>query len=493
VRDDTGGGTRRGISLRRRFVLVLASFGLAVAAGFGLLSWWISKDALSTELDRRLTDVAGAAAVAGFQGSVALAFEPGSENVANWSSYRYRLLALVERGYVDAAFIFDGSPSSTAYRSLVTAQPADSIPIGTPLREMEAFRPEVNLAIAEGAATTAAFEGEDGRLYEYGFVRLDDSPAILGVLIPADFLEPLNLLRWTLLVGSLGALALAVALGGLLAANIVQPLEHLSHVALRIQRGHLKHPVDVGRGDELGRLSRAMERMRRGILERDEQLRLMLAQVAHEIRNPLGGLELFASAAADTDDPDERLRLMEKVRGEVTELNRIIDDFLTFARPLQTDREGCRLDVTLPAEPLMAVADGGQVKRAVLNLLHNAAQVANHVRLSAERQGSEIVVYVLDDGPGIPEDMRERIFEPFITDKEKGAGLGLAIVRKVVEAHGGRVEVASASDGSFENGAEFRLYFIGLEEPPGRPHVDSSGSSPATARGTGFASARPER
>jgi len=504
---DAGGAPRRGISLRRRFVLVLASFGLAVTAGFGLLSWWISRDALTDELDRRLTDVAGAAAVAGFQGSTALAFRPGYENLSGWSGYHNKLLALVERGYVDDAFIFDGSPSNSEYQALVTARPADSIPFGTPLREMEQWRPEINRAIAEATATTVGFEGEDGRLYKYGFIRLDDSPAILGVLIPADFLEPLRLLGWTLLTGCLVSLALAVTLGGLLAASIVKPLEHLSHVALRIQRGHLKRPVDIERGDELGRLSRAMERMRMGILERDEQLRLMLAQVAHEIRNPLGGIELFASAAADTADPGERRRLMGKVRGEVTALNGIIDDFLTFARPLQTDRHGtdlrdpieaaaelaevemerggCRLELVLPTEPLMAAADGGQVKRAVLNLLHNAAQVATRVRLSAERDGTGIVVRVLDDGPGIPEELRERVFEPFITDKEKGAGLGLAIVRKVVEAHGGRVEVSAASDPLFENGAEFRLYFIGLEEPPGRAHLDSSGSATASGSATG--------
>ena len=66
----------------------------------------------------------------------------------------------------------------------------------------------------------------------------------------------------------------------------------------------MDEPVREERGGELGRLSRAMERMREGILHRDEQLRLMLAQVAHEIRNPLGGLELFASAAAETGDAE---------------------------------------------------------------------------------------------------------------------------------------------------------------------------------------------
>lgn len=494
------------MTLRRRFVLVLAAFALILAGGFAYLPWRISRDALAAELDRRLTDVAGAVAATGvFQGPMLIDLMPGDEETGGWSGLQASLETMVRQGYVADAFIFDGAPGRE-YRALVTRHPSDSIPIGTPLPQLRAHQNAINRTFPTGGesgpvarrATGEVFVGEDGRRYKYGFVRLDDSPAVLGVLMPAEFLEPLGRLSRTLLLGSVVALALAVALGGLLAANIVQPLERLSRAALRIQRGRMDGPVEVERGDELGRLSRAMERMRKGILERDEQLRLMLAQVAHEIRNPLGGLELFASAAAETTDPEERSRLMWRVRSEIEALNRIIDDFLVFARPLQTnrhgadlrdavragtelaedelDRERCELELDLPDEALMAVADQDQVKRAVLNLIHNAAQVATRVRVRAEWSGTQIVVRVTDDGPGVPEPMRDRIFEPFITDKEKGAGLGLAIVRKVAEAHGGRVEVSDAEDPGFGSGAEFRLYFIGLEEPPSEPSHDTPGT-----------------
>jgi signal transduction histidine kinase len=76
------------------------------------------------------------------------------------------------------------------------------------------------------------------------------------------------------------------------------------------------------------------------------------------------------------------------------------------------------------------------------------------------------VVSVLDDGPGVAPENRARIFEPFVTDKEKGAGLGLPIVKKVVEAMGGRVEVGAAERPGFGNGARFRLYFPGSEDIP---------------------------
>jgi signal transduction histidine kinase len=281
-------------------------------------------------------------------------------------------------------------------------------------------------------------------------------------------------------------------LGGLLAAGIVQPLENLSKAAIRIQRGRLDRPIyadSIGE-DEVTSLARAMERMRAAIVERDERLRVMLAQVAHEIRNPLGGLELFASAAATAEDPQERRRLIARVRAEVAELNRIIDDFLTFARPLSPDYEPVdirgaiqeaadlaeaqlshdgMLDVWLPERPLMAKADRNQIKRAVLNLLRNAAQAGTNVRVWATQEHEDLVIGVMDDGPGISPAVRDRIFEPFVSDKPKGAGLGLAIVKKVADAHGGRVEVRQASDPKYGSGAEFRLYLSASTAPTPLP------------------------
>jgi signal transduction histidine kinase len=250
----------------------------------------------------------------------------------------------------------------------------------------------------------------------------------------------------------------------------------------------MDEPVAGEAGHEVGRLAQAMESMRLGILERDEQLRLMLAQVAHEIRNPLGGLELFASAVAETEDPEERARLISRIRTEVAALNGIISDFLAYARPMgkaehandvrapireavelvgaEMDDRGGTLDLILPDTPLMALVSSEHVKRATLNLLRNAAQASQHVRLDARIEHAEVVIAVSDDGPGVPHHLRSRVFDPFVTDKEQGAGLGLAIVKKVAESNGGRVELADSSETNGGRGAEFRLYFGSLEDPP---------------------------
>jgi signal transduction histidine kinase len=201
--------------------------------------------------------------------------------------------------------------------------------------------------------------------------------------------------------------------------------------------------------------------MRVAIIRREEELRLMLAQVAHEIRNPLGGIELFAGAAAEgLPVEDERREHLEKIRAEARELDRVITDFLAFARPQEPalrkidlrqpleeaalmigDAGALDIRVELPAEPLYIVADPDQVKRIAVNLLRNAVAAAQQrVVLTASGNGERASLTVSDDGPGIAEDVRDRIFQPFFTTRADGAGLGLAIVRKLAEANAGSVD-----------------------------------------------------
>jgi signal transduction histidine kinase len=472
------------VSIRGLFVSVFVAFALVVSASGGYLAWREASGAVEAELDRRASWVAGAAAETGLQATSIGALRPGYENETAWTSHHYRLRRLLN--YVSEAYVIDRDNTV-----LVSSFPADSVPIGTPLRVLEPFGEELANARTQGRGTTQAFEGSDGRQYKWGFAQLEQSALLLAVLMPADYLSPVATLKRNLLLGSALAAVLGALLAGFLAAGIVRPLERLSRVALRIQRGRMGETVALERGMELGRLSRAMERMRRGIQERDEQLRLMLAQVAHEIRNPLGGLELFASAAADADSEEERVRLMGRVRKEVSALNAIIDDFLTFARPMEPvpeatdlreplreaaelvraelERRGGNLEVVLPPEPLLASVGADHAKRAALNLLRNAAQVATHVRLGGWVERGETVVSVSDDGPGVSEGLKSRIFDPFVTDKEQGAGLGLAIVRKVAEAHGGRVELTRTGETNGGSGSEFRVYFRSFEDPPPIP------------------------
>ncbi|MXY30021.1 MAG: HAMP domain-containing histidine kinase [Gammaproteobacteria bacterium] len=493
--------------LRRLYVLVLVAFAVIFTAASSWMAFSVTDRALEDELDDKLQVTAGVAAETGLDAENLLLLRPGDEGNLFWTEAHERLRSLVDRGYVDAAWIIRRqSPASPgegsvpggegtvdrlpSYTAIVSTESAASLPIiGTDVFIFSGY--DLSGLWENGSATSTFFEGTDGRSYKYGFARLEESDEesdlALAVLMRADYLDPLARLRRSVLLASAITVVLSALVAIGLAARIAKPLERLSRVALRIQRGRITRSVEVEAGVEIGRLSRAMERMRLGIIQRDEQLRLMLAQVAHEIRNPLGGLKLFSAIAADSADPQERAQLFRKIQAEVDALNSIITDFLVYARPrapqptlhdirgplkeaaelvaTELESRGGSLEVDLPDAQLEVVADSGQVKRMVLNLLRNAAEAGDRVWLKGAFSNGEVIVSVRDNGPGVPESLRGRIFQPFVTSKERGAGLGLAIVAGVARAHDGRVELVSG-DGAAGNGAEFHLYLPGSEVFP---------------------------
>ncbi len=479
--------------LRNRFALFFVTFAVVVCAIQGLLSYQASRAALEAEIDRKLVDVAGVVGKVSFGGSdVLLNLRAGNEREDAWMDYHRLLRRLKENGHANDGDFFRWAPGDSTATLLVGMELPDDAFIGQELSWVEPHLDAVREAHEQGSATTEPFESVDS-LYKYGIVSLGPQAEgiFLGLLMPVDHLEPLSTLGWTVVVLTAVSAVVAALLGWRLAGGIASRLEVLSRGALRIQRGAVDRPFDLEGEDEIGRLARAMERMRTGIRRRDEQLRLMLSRVAHEIRNPLGGLELFAAAAQDTEDPAERRRILERVRKEVLGLNSIIDEFLGFARPGRTepqlhdlrqslgeaaelaeaelDKKGGTLHVEFPAKPLLAIADPLQVKRLVLNLLRNASHAGDRVWLEGAMVNGEVRVVVRDNGPGIPRDIRERIFEPFVGDKAQGAGLGLAIVKEMVESNHGRVELVSDAEGEGEasSGAEFHVYLSGPEDPPG--------------------------
>jgi signal transduction histidine kinase len=430
-----------------------AAFVLFAAAALGVGGWLVytsTRGLLERGLDEKLEAVAVAAS-SGIDGDLVSQLRPGDEQTRLFQAYAARLRELAPVSA--SAFIFD-----SAGGLLVASWPGPAV--GDRVHSLDLYEAEIEEAWATGTATTTLFQDEEGRWYKLGFARLDDGPAVLAVSMPASFLEPLERLRDQMISFALVALAAIALAAAILSRGLTRALEQLSAAARRIGEGQYGEPVPAGAGGEVGQLARALEEMRVAIIRREEELRLMLAQVAHEIRNPLGGIELFAGAAADGLSPDdERRGHLEKIRSEAQELDRVITDFLTFARPQEPalrkidlrapleeaaamigDAGALDVRVEVPDEPLHVVADPDQVKRIAVNLLRNAVAVAQQrVVLAAAADGERVSLTVRDDGPGIAEEVHDRIFQPFFTTRADGAGLGLAIVRKLAEANGGSV------------------------------------------------------
>ncbi|MCY1073299.1 two-component system sensor histidine kinase NtrB [Archangium lansingense] len=196
---------------------------------------------------------------------------------------------------------------------------------------------------------------------------------------------------------------------------------------------------------------------------RGEALTKMAAMAAHEIRNPLGVIrgtvELMRErSGAKLSERDKES--LEDVLGEVERLRRLTEDLLDLSadRPLAAQRvalsevleEAARAtEAAFPgvkvrrsfAELPPVEGDAGRLRQVFANLLQNAAQAQGEgeVRLAAQPDGSAVRVRVEDDGPGVPKEVRERLFDLFVTGKANGTGLGLALCRRLVERHGGTV------------------------------------------------------
>ena len=199
----------------------------------------------------------------------------------------------------------------------------------------------------------------------------------------------------------------------------------------------------------------------------------MAATVAHEIRNPLGGIGGFARLLQrDLSEDDPRRRLADRIIEGVGSLNKIVTNLLAYTRPMETQlsdvevepwlqqlagwcreeadaQEVSKVEVDVRVEPRIRFGrfDPDKLRQVMLNLALNALQALQgegHISLSARRAPGLLILGVEDDGAGIPHETITEIFNPFFTTKENGTGLGLAIVRKIVELHGGNLFVESA-------------------------------------------------
>ena len=438
--------------------------------GFAFVAHEVARRNLDAELGTRLAAIAASAATQ-IRGTYLEPLVAGDEADDLVAGAQRKLLEVQRATGAARIYIFDrefGSKVDTT----------EGMGIGERYFRAELDRVIVGRVFAEGTpASSVLFRGAGGRQFKAGYAPVRANPGkddaivlVLGVDAPATFFDRLAALRRSLLLSGVFLMVIVIGVAMLVAARISRPVRELAAAAERIGRGNLDEPIVASSHDEIGLLAKTMEEMRSDLQARDERMQMMLSGIAHEVRNPLGGIELFGGILRDEiPEDDERRSHVDRIAREVGYLNDVVESFLAYARRappallsvdlaelvgevVELERgEAGKASVELVAsveDSPVVLADAGQIRRVILNLTHNAIAAAadakpGHVKISTERRGDQVWLSVENDGPPIAEDIKERLFEPFFTTREKGTGLGLAFASEIVADHGGELVVDS--------------------------------------------------
>ncbi len=307
-------------------------------------------------------------------------------------------------------------------------------------------------------------------------------------------------IEWTarqrvILVAASGALAICAVLLFILAVLIQRPLVELQQKIAQLRDGDLTASVSFAdRTDEIGDLGRSFNETVRQLRESREEIQRLYrvqmskaehlatlgelaAGLAHEIRNPLAGIAgVIEIIGRDLPESSPARQVLGEVQREVQQIKRIVSDLLDYARPKPSQFRAADLNATaeqavmlarqqvlsrpieielIKAEGLEPVEhDAAKIQQVLVNLLLNAIQATEgrgRVQVKIEAREGFALVRVKDTGRGISAEDLSSIFRPFFTTKGQGTGLGLSLAHRIVEDHGGRIEVSS----TLGQGSEF--------------------------------------
>lgn len=312
-----------------------------------------------------------------------------------------------------------------------------------------------------------------------------------------------------IIVAAAGAIAICAAMLAVLAVLVQRPLVELQEKIARLRAGDLA--VSVGfanRNDEIGDLGRNFNEMVRQLRESRQEIEHLhgtqmskaehlatlgelAAGLAHDIRNPLAGIAgVMDIIARDIPASSPSRQVVHEVQKEIIDIQKILSDLLAYARPKPPDFRSSDLNET--AEHAVVLArqqvlsrpitveitkdsslppvehDAAQIQQLLLNLLLNAIQVMEgegRVDVKLESQNGLAVIRVKDTGRGITPEHLPLIFRPFFTTKGQGTGLGLSLARRIVENHGGSIDVES----TVGRGSQFTLRLPLRKTTPGTP------------------------
>ena len=322
----------------------------------------------------------------------------------------------------------------------------------------------------------------------------DGQGYLLSTANPRDIRALVRAERFSIGMFILLVLGISVLLSLFLARTIVRPLQHLARAAVKVRLGRAPEvhvPRLPERRDEIGMLARALSDMSIALRQRIDATESFAADVAHEIKNPLASLRSALDGIDGVKQPELRKQLMDIAHADVLRMDRLISDISDASRidaqlakakfeqidlgdmidQLLAARESRNADgdITIAfARPRRGIAlimgEDLRLERVLTNLLDNAVSFSppsGLVEVSATRSGDDVIIRIMDQGPGIPANEREAVFRRFHSERPSSenfgrhSGLGLAIARTIIEGHHGSITVHDRDDSG--SGACFQI------------------------------------
>lgn len=463
------------MKLRQRILaLVLGILAVSILA-LSIPLYWYTRSALEDELDKRLLSVARiAASRLNMDLLQVLIREPDLPNVRTALEEEVSAFTVDE---IDGIAIF--SEQGIQLAQVSNSRSGDG-EISVLLQSLSSIR-------SGKTAVSEIYQLSGGDYLKAAAIRMDvsqDLSAVVVVWAGAEFMSVIDQLVGSIFWIVLMAIVVAAALAVVFSRSIIRPVRQLSAYAQSIERNIHSDSVDLGRKDEFGDLNRSLSEMHVEIKQHEQSTKQLLSGIAHEIKNPLGGIEIytgllneeFAKDSAEVN-PEEHRTYLEKITRELRHLKQIVLEYLDYARPLKSDLDAVPIEsvcedvhrILLPEIRQKSVqyiqsgngvvsGDESKLRRVFVNLLKNSLEAVEEngtITVTIESRDSVVTTDVSDNGRGIRENDLENIFNPYFTTQERGYGLGLTIAKNIMDEMNGTIIVES----TIGKGTKFTLEF----------------------------------
>jgi signal transduction histidine kinase len=432
------------LSLRTRIITLFTLIVLLVVIVLSRLSYLTVRDIYLNQLSEQV-GILTRSIISGLNLSYLDLISMENDQAGAYNYYRQELSDRAGHSGLEEVFLFRKDLEVMLHTGSVQVSPTPALILNRrEILELETGR----------SFTSEPFRGQDGGWYLWGFYRINDNH-FLGIREQASRLARVDQLSRIFWIIGIVSVLLTLTTGWFLAGVVSRPVEKLVSFSRELGKGNFESSAPAGIYGELRILRNALDKMRTDLAGRNSEKEQMLAQIAHELRNPLGGMELLAGLIKeDMEKNNSETHYVSKILDEIQQLKGLVNEYLKYSKPVQSHprlvkpseilneihlsltnqlaKKNISMDYSDNQIPVWF--DPGHLRQVLLNLIVNSIEAApakSKITITTEKSRDQAIIKISDEGKGIKKGEDNRIFEPFYSTKEDGTGLGLAICQKL--------------------------------------------------------------